>query len=139
MAEPTELVLALAMADTLRAASIAYYHAKEEAFTVDSDTDVDVKAFDPRKFATGFILGCHNSDAADGLIFTIYGDPDFSDATPPDFATNKWVALPNGSKTIAAGVSDAITNTDPWRWILIRVKRETSAQDAIANFYIIGR
>lgn len=135
MVAPTEL--SITAQQGLAARGIPSGVAKEEGFAVASDTDVDVKAFDPIKFADGFILQCHNSNASNGLIFTLYGCADDL-ATPPDFSTNKWVLLPNSSKTIAADTSDAVTNTDAWRWILIRVKRESAGLNATANFFIRG-
>lgn len=138
MVVPTELPLTLGSVTTSRGTRKSYFHAKEEAFAVQSDTDVDVKAFDIRELDGGFILECLNSDPTNGLIFTVYGSAD-EETPPPDFATNKWFPLPNGSKTVAAEATDAVSNTDFWRWILIRVKRQTTLLDAIANFYIRGK
>lgn len=138
MVAPTELPLTLESLTTSRGNRKTYFCAKENTFAVQSDTDVDVKAFDVRELDQGFILECFNSDPTNGLIFTVYGSAD-EEATPPDFATKKWFPLPNGSKTVAAEATDAISNTDFWNWILIRVRRQTAALDATANFYIRGK
>lgn len=112
--------------------------------TIDFDAETDIGAFHMEDFRK-VLIQLHNLLGVNEYDFAFYGyaesdivGTDDPHTGPPDFATNKWVPLPNGTGVVAVNASASRIVTDNWTWILIRAKRTVAASSTDAAFYIRG-
>lgn len=77
---------------------------------------------------------------ANGFDVEIYGSAEANAAdVPPDFDLEDYTLLPNGAITVATDASDAVSNTDVWTWVLIRVKRSGAGDDTTGSMFVRAR
>lgn len=55
---------------------------------------------------------------------------------PPDFASGKYIPLPNGLSTVSTNT--ACTLTDVWTWVLIRAKLSSAGQATTGKLFVRG-
>lgn len=105
------------------------------------DTEADIGAFHKEDFVKT-ILQFLNEGAND-FDFALYGVAEQNapvnfdqepEAVPPDFASGKWVPLPNGVGTVST--TNACSNTDVWTWILIRAKLSSAGQATTGKIFV---
>ena len=83
-----------------------------------------------------FLLQFKNA-GANGFDVEVYGSAEANAAgVPPDFDLEDYTLLPNGAITVATDASDAVSNSDIWTWILIRVKRSGAGDDTTGSMFV---
>jgi len=107
------------------------------------DAEADIGAFHKEDFVKTMLQFIN--EGANDFEFALYGVAEQNqpvnfdqepDAVPPDFATGKWLPLPNGISTVSAGGVNACTNTDVWTWILIRAKLSSAGQATTGKLFL---
>lgn len=102
--------------------------------TVDTDTQVFV--FDKRNFEA-VLIELFNNDGANSLDYEFSGHPDESDTPPPiTEPAEKWHVFQNGTGTLTTKTNVAKFISDPWAWIMVRVKRTTPPNNATLDINI---
>ena len=119
-----------------------YGHSETEGIAVDNNTfstviaDVENIIIDNRNLAS-LLIHLFNDGGTNSFDYEISGHAKEVD-TPPSLSepNEDWHVLPDGTGSIANNASDAVSVTDDWAWIAIRLKRTSSGLDSIANVYI---
>lgn len=112
------------------------YSAENESIAVDSNTFEDVLLINNKK-TKDLLLHIYNSHASNSLDYEIYGHAKESSSAPATDAAGikQWKEL-KASTSLAAESETAETLTDHWAWILVRMKRTTTDQDAAAKVWV---
>lgn len=100
------------------------------------DTDTQVFVFDKRNFAR-VLMQIFNSGDTNSLDYEFSGHPDESD-TPPTITepAEKWHVFLTGTGTLAPKENVAKWIDDNWAWLMIRIKRTTTALDTTVDINI---
>lgn len=99
---------------------------------VSSDTDVDIIAIDARGIAQ-LLVQINNSDAANGLVYTLYGTD--AETIPPDFPTGPWEAIAGATGTLTFGTNKTVLITQGYSYVLVRAHRQTTLQNSHIDVY----
>ena len=106
---------------------------EDEAITL-TDSFVVKGTFDVRNY-TKLLFYIQNSGGTNDLDYDIYGHADPNNGTAPTFSTNTWFQL-IGTTTVQENAVKVETLTDRYAYVVLRMKRTTSAQDTTAKVWV---
>ncbi|KKL91958.1 hypothetical protein LCGC14_1889470 [marine sediment metagenome] len=100
--------------------------------------DVENIVIDNRNMAS-LLIHLFNNAGTNSFDYEISGHAKQVDVPPAlSIAPKDWVVLPNGTGSVANDANAALTVTDDWAWIAIRLKRTVSSNNSIADIFIRG-
>lgn len=114
-----------------------------QPYTINSESFYDIGAISKEDYAK-CIIEFRNS-GSNNIDIEIYGTImdsqegviDQPRPPPPDFSSNVWRLLDNGSLTVTPAEIIARSISDYLEWVLIRAKKATGA-DTTLNLYVVG-
>ncbi len=106
---------------------------EDESITL-TDSFVVKGTFDVRNY-TSLLFYIQNSGGVNDLDYDIYAHGDENNGTAPTFSTNTWFQL-KGTTTIQENAVGVDTLKDRYAYIILRMKRTTSAQDTTAKVWV---
>lgn len=110
-----------------------------DAFVATPQTDERIILIDNRNLKS-LLIHFFNNAGTNGFDFEVSGHAKEVDAPPTlSVAPEDWHVLPNGTGTVTDDDSDAVSVTDDWAWIAIRLKRTSAGLNSIADIFIRGR
>lgn len=115
------------------------------AIAVDNDNfsttiaDVENIIIDNSNMAS-LLIHLFNNAGTNSFDYEVSGHANYNNGVPPGLnePARDWFILPSGTGSIANNASAALSVTDDWAWIMIRVKRTTAAQDSVADVRVRG-
>ncbi len=118
--------------------------AEELGITIDNDAfsatlaDVENIVIDNRNMAS-LLIQLFNNAGTNSFDFEISGHAKEVDVPPAlSIAPEDWVVLPGGTGSVANDAAVAVSVTDDWAWIAIRLKRTVASNNSIADVFLRG-
>jgi len=112
---------------------LAVDNLEDESITL-TDSFVVKGTFDVTNY-TRLLFYIQNSGGTNDLDYDIYAHGDENDGTAPTFSTNTWFQL-KGTTTVQENAVGIETITDKYAYIVLRMKRTTSAQDTTGKVWV---
>ena len=118
-----------------------------ESLAVDVDNDAfsatladeEIIMIDNSNMAS-LLIHLFNNAGTNSFDYEVSGHGNYNGGTPPSLsvAPQDWFVLPSGTGAVANNASAAVSVTDDWAWIAIRLRRTVASNDSIADVRVRG-